>query len=160
MFLHYNFLWKESLTCGSKLYEYQQQQKTKKPQSPLTMTSHNDLSQSPLTMTSHNHLSQWPLTITSHNHLSQSPLTSNNWTEKKTMTYDVGNPSPGLRQAHKCGGVKSVSSPLHNWNSLGNAKKPERFHSKRPHTITKNEWQHKNEQYNSRDSECSLLNGC
>jgi len=28
--------------------------------------------------------------------------------DKKTMTYDVGNPSPGLGLAHKCGGVKPV----------------------------------------------------
>jgi hypothetical protein len=28
---------------------------------------------------------------------------------KKTTTYDVGNPGPGLGQAHKCGRVKSVN---------------------------------------------------
>jgi hypothetical protein len=27
---------------------------------------------------------------------------------KKIMTYDVGNPGPGIRQAHKCGKVKLV----------------------------------------------------
>ena len=34
---------------------------------------------------------------------------------KKTMIYDIGNPNPGLRQAHKCGGIKPVnmgSQPL------------------------------------------------
>jgi hypothetical protein len=28
---------------------------------------------------------------------------------KNTMTYDVGNPGPGLEQAQKCVGVKSVN---------------------------------------------------
>jgi hypothetical protein len=28
---------------------------------------------------------------------------------KKTMTYDVGNPGPGLEQAQKCDGVKPVN---------------------------------------------------
>jgi hypothetical protein len=28
---------------------------------------------------------------------------------KKTMTYDVGNPGPGLGQAQQCGGVKTVN---------------------------------------------------
>jgi hypothetical protein len=27
----------------------------------------------------------------------------------KTMTYDVGNPGPGLGQAQQCGGVKTVN---------------------------------------------------
>ena len=31
----------------------------------------------------------------------------------------------------------------------------DRFHSKRPHTITKNEWQYKHGQYNRRVNECS-----
>ena len=37
-------------------------------------------------------------TITSHH----------NWTQN-TTTYDVGNPGPGLGQAHKCGRVKPVN---------------------------------------------------
>ena len=28
--------------------------------------------------------------------------------KKKTTTYDVGSPGPGLGQAQKCGGVKSI----------------------------------------------------
>ena len=28
----------------------------------------------------------------------QSPLTLRQWTQKKTMTYDIGNPGSGLRQ--------------------------------------------------------------
>jgi hypothetical protein len=28
--------------------------------------------------------------------------------KKRTTTYGIGNPGPGLRQAHKCGGVKHV----------------------------------------------------
>ena len=28
---------------------------------------------------------------------------------KKTTVYDVGHSSPGLRQAHKCDGVKTVN---------------------------------------------------
>ena len=28
---------------------------------------------------------------------------------KNTMTYDVGNPGPGLRQEQQCGGVKLVN---------------------------------------------------
>jgi hypothetical protein len=39
-------------------------------------------------------------TITSH----LKPLNT-----KKTMTYRFGNPSSGLRQAHKCGRVKLVN---------------------------------------------------
>ena len=35
-----------------------------------------------------------------------SPLTLNT---KMTMTYDVGNPDPDLRQVQKCGGVKPVN---------------------------------------------------
>jgi hypothetical protein len=27
---------------------------------------------------------------------------------KKTMTYDIGNPGPGLGQVQKCGGVKKA----------------------------------------------------
>jgi hypothetical protein len=30
-------------------------------------------------------------------------------TKKKTMTYDVRNPGPGLGQAQKCSGVKPVN---------------------------------------------------
>jgi hypothetical protein len=29
--------------------------------------------------------------------------------KKKSMTYGIGNPGPGLGQAHKCGGVKPVN---------------------------------------------------
>jgi hypothetical protein len=39
----------------------------------------------------------------------QSPLTEN----KKAMTYNVGNPNPGLQQAHICGGVKLVNGIGH-----------------------------------------------
>ena len=28
---------------------------------------------------------------------------------KKTKTFDVGNPGPGLGQAQKCGGVKTIN---------------------------------------------------
>jgi hypothetical protein len=34
--------------------------------------------------------------------------TSYNRAQKKTTTYDIGNPSPGLGQAQKCGEVKIV----------------------------------------------------
>jgi hypothetical protein len=41
---------------------------------------------------------------------------------KQTTTYDVGNPDPGLGQAHKCGGVKPVNGirtlPSCQWNLL------------------------------------------
>jgi hypothetical protein len=30
-------------------------------------------------------------------------------TKKKTMTYDVGNPGPGLGQTQKCGRVRPVN---------------------------------------------------
>jgi hypothetical protein len=43
---------------------------------------------------------------------------------KNNTAYDVGNPSPGLGQAHKRGGVnkymKSQSSQFENWISNGN----------------------------------------
>jgi len=39
----------------------------------------------------------------------QSPLILTNLTEHKmSIAYNVGNPDPGLRQAHKCGRVKPV----------------------------------------------------
>ena len=38
----------------------------------------------------------------------QSPLKLNSLNMKKTTTYDIGNPGPGLGQAQKCGWVKSV----------------------------------------------------
>ena len=31
-------------------------------------------------------------------------------TKKKTTTYSIGNPGPGLGQAQKCGGVKQIMS--------------------------------------------------
>ena len=35
---------------------------------------------------------------------------------KKNTTYDVGNPSPGLGQAQKCGGVKTDTEiPFPSW---------------------------------------------
>ena len=40
----------------------------------------------------------------------QSPLTFTHWSQKKTTTYDAGNPYPDLGQAHKCGGVKLVTN--------------------------------------------------
>jgi hypothetical protein len=51
--------------------------------------------------------------ITTNYHLS-SQLNSMN--TKKTTTYDVGNPGPGLGQAQKCGRVKPVNwipAPAH-----------------------------------------------
>ena len=39
----------------------------------------------------------------------QSPLTSNHLTQKKTITYIVGNPDPGLGQAPKCCRIKMVN---------------------------------------------------
>jgi hypothetical protein len=42
----------------------------------------------------------------------QSPLTSTIEHEKKTTTYDVGNPGPGLEQAQKCGRIKPDQSSL------------------------------------------------
>jgi len=33
----------------------------------------------------------------------QPPLTSIHWTQKKTTTYGLGIPGPGLEQAQKCG---------------------------------------------------------
>jgi hypothetical protein len=47
--------------------------------------------------------------IKTNNHLSPS-LTDH---EEKTMTHDVGNPGPGLRQAQKFSVLKSVSVILH-----------------------------------------------
>jgi len=41
-------------------------------------------------------------TITSH-------LNWTRWTQKRPWQYDVGNPGPGLGQAHKCDGVKPVN---------------------------------------------------
>ena len=43
----------------------------------------------------------------------QSPYILTELTEhKKAMSCDVGNPGPGMGQAQKCGGIKSVNSPL------------------------------------------------
>ena len=39
----------------------------------------------------------------------QSSLTSTHKTQKKTVTYDVGNPGPGLGQAQKYGRNKLVN---------------------------------------------------
>ena len=39
----------------------------------------------------------------------QTPLTSNHIVSKKTKTYDVRNPGPGLEQAQKCGRIKPGS---------------------------------------------------
>ena len=36
----------------------------------------------------------------------QSSVTSTHWTQKKPMTYDIGNPGPGLEQAQKSVGIK------------------------------------------------------
>jgi len=42
--------------------------------------------------------------------IEQSPLILTELTEqKKTTTYDIGNPGPGLRQTQKCGGVMPVN---------------------------------------------------
>ena len=46
------------------------------------------------------------------------PLHLNSLNTKKTTIYDVGNPSPGLGQAQKCGGFKPVNGKpplLDNW---------------------------------------------
>ena len=65
------------------------------------------------------------------------------------MTYDVGNPGPGLGQAKNVAGLNQLMgyqpSPLDNWISSGNTdinnkeKNPAQidFQSKRPHSITK-----------------------
>ena len=66
------------------------------------------------------------------------------------MPYDVGNPGPGLGQAHICCRIKPVNEiptllPCDNWISHDNIninkqeKQPTKiwFHSKRQHTITK-----------------------
>lgn len=37
-------------------------------------------------------------------------LISNNWIQKKAMTYSIGNPGPALWQAKKGGGVKPLKS--------------------------------------------------
>ena len=42
------------------------------------------------------------------NHLSPQPLNI----KKNTMTYEAGNPGPGLGQAEKCGKVKLVNGIL------------------------------------------------
>jgi hypothetical protein len=39
----------------------------------------------------------------------QSPLTSNYCSQKRPMTYGIGNPNSGLVQASKCGRVKPVN---------------------------------------------------
>jgi len=39
-------------------------------------------------------------------------LSSKNFKHKKTMTYDVGYPGPGLRQAQKCGRVYQIANQL------------------------------------------------
>ena len=40
------------------------------------------------------------------------------------MTYDIGNPGPGLGQAQRCGGLSRLlgyqPSPVDNWNSNSN----------------------------------------
>lgn len=45
------------------------------------------------------------------------------------ISYDIGNPGPGLGQAQKYGGVKPVNAILLITQIS--------FHSKRPHTLTK-----------------------
>jgi hypothetical protein len=52
---------------------------------------------------------QWRLTILSIS-TKQSPLILTHWTHKKDHEYNVGSPDPGLRQAQKCGRVKTVSN--------------------------------------------------
>ena len=51
-------------------------------------------------------------------------LSSENIDPKKITTCDIGNPCTDLRQAHKCGGVKScnviISPSLDNWISNDN----------------------------------------
>jgi len=48
------------------------------------------------------------------NKTNKSPLTLTHRIQKKTMTYDVENQDPGMRQAQKCGRVKQVNGiPLH-----------------------------------------------
>ena len=58
----------------------------------------------------------------------QSPLNI-----KKTITYGVGNPIPGLGQALKCGGVKPDRNPpsLDNWISDNNTEKKTNYDQKK-----------------------------
>jgi len=66
----------------------------------------------------------------------QLPLILTELNEHKiTTTYDVGNPGPGLGQGQKCIGVKSVNGIPTPTNDRNPAQI--RFHSQRPHTITK-----------------------
>ena len=46
----------------------------------------------------------------------QSPLILTHWTQKITMTDDVGNPGPDLGQAQICGGVKPVNRIQYFWH--------------------------------------------
>ena len=94
----------------------------------------------------------------------QSPPTLTCWTQKRPR-HDIGNPGPGLWQAQKCDRVKMVNvistppfliSESPNGNTYINKDRNPvqiHFHSKRPHTITKNERQSKLGQYNNRVNE-------
>ena len=67
---------------------------------------------------------------------------------KKTITYDFGNPCPGLGQAQICGRVNGTLPPLNKWISNGNAnnKKKKCIDShlfKNPIYYHKNKWQPK-----------------
>jgi hypothetical protein len=69
----------------------------------------------------------------------QSPVTVTHGTQRKTTTYTVGNPDPGLGQAQKYGGVKPVNGiPTHPLLIIGCPVAIYiHFHSKRPDTIRK-----------------------
>ena len=68
-------------------------------------------------------------TITFHLHLLNS---------RKTTTYDVRNPGPRLKQAHKCGGDKAVNGistfPLAYWIPNGR-----RLSAKLPYSLVQND---------------------
>ena len=39
----------------------------------------------------------------------QSPLTLTHWTKQKTLTFDIENPGPVLKQEQKCGRANYIS---------------------------------------------------
>ena len=82
---------------------------------------------------------------------------------EKTTTYDIDNPSPGLKQAQKCGGVDPnlpfliTESPTATVIcTLTNNKKPAQipFHSKIHVSQKLIKWHHKHGQDNSWVNEC------
>ena len=74
--------------------------------------------------------------------------------------HDIGHPCAGLGKAQKCGGSNLLMGSLYNWISNNNTDTDRQsaqihIHAKKPLARANNEWQHKDEQYNSRVSECS-----